>query len=48
MDDLAQHVGLGDASRVDAVTVRWPDGRVERFEVEGVDRTFELVEGGGT
>jgi hypothetical protein len=47
MDDLAQHVGLGDASRVDAVRVRWPDGRVERFEVEGVDRTFELVEGAG-
>jgi hypothetical protein len=47
MDDLAQHVGLGDATAVDAVTVRWSPGRVERFEVEGVDRTVELVEGEG-
>jgi hypothetical protein len=48
MDDLAQHVGLGDATQVDAVRVRWPGRQVERFAVQGVDRTVELVEGGGT
>lgn len=47
MDDLVQHVGLGEATQVDAVHVRWPGGRVERFPVEGVDRTVELVEGEG-
>ena len=47
MDDLVQHVGLGDATVVDDVEVRWPDGMVERFEVEGVDRRVELREGEG-
>jgi hypothetical protein len=47
MDDLVQHVGLGDATVVDDVEVRWPDGTVERFEVEGMDRRVELREGEG-
>ena len=47
MDDLAQHVGLGDATAVEAFTVRWADGTLERYAIEGVDRTVELVEGEG-
>jgi hypothetical protein len=27
-DDMRQHFGLGDATTVDAVEVRWPDGSV--------------------
>lgn len=30
--------GLGDATAVDALRVRWPDGREQEVEVDGVDR----------
>jgi hypothetical protein len=30
-DDLRQHFGLGDASRVDEVVVYWPSGKVQRL-----------------
>ncbi len=29
-DDMRAHFGLGDAERVDAIEVRWPDGSVEK------------------
>jgi enediyne biosynthesis protein E4 len=29
------YFGLGDRTQVDAVTVRWPDGRVEKFSKDG-------------
>ncbi|MEO1369948.1 MAG: CRTAC1 family protein, partial [Acidobacteriota bacterium] len=31
-DPSTVHVGLGDASAVDAVDIRWPDGEVERLD----------------
>lgn len=34
------YFGLGDKTQVDAVTVRWPNGRVERFEKLG-DKVIE-------
>ena len=37
--------GLGDATTVDEVTVKWPGGKSEVFSVEGIDRTIRLVEG---
>jgi hypothetical protein len=48
MDDLVQHVGIGDATAVDAVSVRWPDGTREWYRIEGVDRKVELVQLEGT
>ena len=39
-------IGLGQVDRVDKLSVRWPDGTVERFEV-AVDRYVELRYGGG-
>src|SRR5947208_2314841 len=45
--DMRVHVGLGAASRVDWVEVRWPSGFVERFENLPVDSTHLLREGSG-
>ncbi|HEX5759999.1 MAG TPA: CRTAC1 family protein [Thermoanaerobaculia bacterium] len=40
------HVGLGEIERVDAVEVRWPRGRVERFAAP-LGRYTTVVEGEG-
>ena len=39
------HFGLGDATLVDAVEVKWPSGRTQRFAGLGVDTRWVLVEG---
>jgi hypothetical protein len=36
-NDARVHFGLGDRESVDELTIRWPDGSVERFEVLAVD-----------
>ena len=41
------HFGLGDAVRVDGITVRWPDGIEERFAGVAVDAAVELHRGTG-
>jgi hypothetical protein len=46
-NDLRLHVGIGPATRVERIVVRWPNGREETFAVEGVDRLVTLVEGQG-
>ncbi|HEX8748816.1 MAG TPA: CRTAC1 family protein [Pyrinomonadaceae bacterium] len=47
-NDSRLHFGLGSATRVDKLEVRWPGGAMEVFEVQGVDRVLTLVEGKGT
>ena len=43
---LRQHIGLGQATQVNAVEVRWPgSGTVQTFKALGVDRTYHLREG---
>jgi hypothetical protein len=39
--------GLGRATRVDVVEVRWPSGLVESFPVPPIDRYTTLREGAG-
>jgi hypothetical protein len=39
--------GLATTDRVDAIRVRWPDGRTEVFAEVGVDRYVVLREGEG-
>ena len=46
-NDPRVHFGLGAIDRVDRVDVRWPDGRRERFDIDGVDRHVTLHAGGG-
>jgi len=41
------HVGLGAATKIDSLVVRWPSGRVESFTVP-VDKISTLKEGEGT
>ncbi len=45
--DQRPHFGLGAATTVDQVEVRWPDGLRERFHPTGVDRILTLSEGTG-
>jgi len=46
-NEPSAHFGLGDATGVDAIEVRWPDGGVERFPGPGMDQTVELRRGSG-
>jgi len=46
-NDLRVHFGLGLASKVDGVEVRWPSGLVEHFDHLGVDAIHVLKEGAG-
>jgi hypothetical protein len=41
------HFGVGAAERVDAIEIRWPDGRTEAFAGGPRDRRLELVQGTG-
>ncbi len=38
-------IGLGRAERIDRLSVRWPGGRVQRFENLPVDSEIEITEG---
>ncbi len=46
-NDLRPHFGLGQATTVDQIEVRWPSGKVEHFTVPGVDRIVTITEGTG-
>ena len=46
-NDPRTHVGLGAATRVDSVEVRWPDGRREAFGSFAAGAVHELREGAG-
>ncbi len=46
-NDMRVHFGLGSATKLDWLQIRWPSGRVERFENLPVDKIHELKEGSG-
>jgi hypothetical protein len=46
-NDPRPHFGLGPATTVDAIEVHWPDGKVEKFTVPGVNRIVTLTKGAG-
>ena len=41
------HIGLGEAERVDELTVSWPDGSEQSFQDLPVDQRFHLSQGEG-
>lgn len=45
--DLRVHFGLGDATKIDALEIHWPDGAVEKIEPPAVDRIVTVTEGEG-
>ncbi len=47
-NDLRVHFGLGSASKIDSVQVRWPSGLTERFDQISVDAFHTLTEGSGS
>ncbi len=44
---LAQHIGLADADRVDALVVRWPSGEIEEFPGPPAGARVTLTRGDG-
>ena len=46
-NDMRVHFGLGAATKIDAVEVRWPDGSIEYFPHGPIDQVRELKEGTG-
>jgi enediyne biosynthesis protein E4 len=47
-NDMRVHFGLGSASQVDWVEIRWPSGLTEHLEGLNVDRIHTLTKGTGS
>jgi len=45
--DLRLHFGLGRATKVERLEIRWPSGAKETVEVKSVDRVLAITEGKG-
>jgi len=45
--DPRLHFGLGAATRVDSITIRWPSGKVETLGPQSVDQELVVREGSG-
>ena len=46
-NDLRLHFGLGAATKVDSVEIRWPNGKVETIHDLAADCVYTLIEGEG-
>ena len=46
-NDLRLRFGLGNASKIDLVEVRWPNGKIETFKDVAADKIYTIVEGLG-
>ena len=46
-NDLRLHFGLGSATKIDLVEVRWPNGKVESFKDVAADKIHSITEGQG-
>ncbi|MDT7690209.1 MAG: enediyne biosynthesis protein [Acidobacteriota bacterium] len=47
-NDTCLSFGLGTATKVDKLEVKWPDGSTETFDVPAIDKMLTLTEGKGT
>ncbi len=45
--DPRVHFGLGSASKIDKLEIRWPSGTVEEIPVPGINRILTVAEGKG-
>jgi enediyne biosynthesis protein E4 len=46
-NDFRLHFGLGQATTVEKVEIRWPDGARQTYSLPGIDRYFAIEEGKG-
>jgi len=46
-NDLRLHFGLGTATKMESVEIRWPSGKVETLENVAADAIHTIVEGAG-
>jgi len=44
-NDMTLHFGLGAATKVDKLEIKWPDGSLESFDVSTVDRVITITQG---
>lgn len=45
--DLRPHFGLGPATQVDRLEVRWANGSTEEYQIKGVDQSLVIEQGRG-
>ncbi len=45
--DFRIHFGLGTATKIDSVEVRWPSGKTELLKNPAVDKFYSVLEGNG-
>jgi hypothetical protein len=43
-NDLRLHFGLGPATKIDSIEVRWPTGKTDRFKNMAADKIYTIVE----
>jgi hypothetical protein len=46
-NDLRLHFGLGSATKIDSMEVRWPTGKTESFKDVAADKIYAITEGQG-
>jgi hypothetical protein len=46
-NDLTLHFGLGAATAIDKLEIKWPDGTSETVSVPGVDRKLTVIQSKG-
>jgi len=46
-NDLRVHFGLGGATKIDSVEIRWPSGKVETLTNLAADKFYSVLEGQG-
>jgi hypothetical protein len=46
-NDMRLHFGLGSATKIDSVEIRWPSGAVDRIGNLDVDKFYAVLEGQG-
>ncbi|MFL6227400.1 MAG: CRTAC1 family protein [Pyrinomonadaceae bacterium] len=46
-NDTRLHFGLGSATHIDALEIRWPGGATEKINVPAIDRVLTVTEGRG-
>ena len=44
-NDMTLHFGLGGATKVDKLEIKWANGSVENVDVPAVDRTITITQG---